>query len=89
MSPNVFLYRRGCKLCYEALMEVAPIMARLGLPLVVHTMQGEYIKQIEYVPALVLRTTAFNTDQEIVIMGRDMVQQVRVLELATLNAADE
>lgn len=89
MSPNVFLYRRGCKLCYEALQEVAPLMARLGQPLVIHTMQGEYIKQIPYVPALVLRTTAFNTDQEIVLMGRDMIQQLRVLELATLNAADE
>ena len=89
MNPNVFLYRKGCRLCYAALEDVAPVMARRGLPLVVHIIGGDYIKHIPHVPALVLRTEAFNTSQEIVIMGRDMVHQLRVLELATLKASDE
>jgi hypothetical protein len=87
--PNVFLYRRGCKICYEALAEVAPFMANRQLPLVIETIQGTLIKEIPYVPALLLRKSAFNTEQEVVIMGRHMLTQLQTLEAATLEVADE
>ena len=70
-------------------MEVVPFMTARRLPLVIETIQGQLIKEIPYVPALLLRTEAFNTSQEVVLMGREMVEQLRVLEAATLKAADE
>ena len=70
-------------------MEVVPFMTDRRLPLVIETIQGQLIKEIPYVPALLLRTEAFNTSQEVVLMGRGMIQQLQVLEAATLKAADE
>ena len=87
--PNVVLYRRGCKICYEALNEVVPFMTARQLPLIIETIQGTLIQEIPYVPALLLRTEAFNTQQEVVIMGRHILQQLQTLEAATLKAADE
>ena len=87
--PNVFLYRKGCSLCYDALREVAPFFTARGLPLVVEVIRGQFIQQIPYVPALLIRKTAFNTTQEVVLMGRDMVKQLQVLEAATLDVANE
>ncbi len=83
--PNVFLYRRGCKLCYDCLDDVIPFLTDLGLPVVIETAKGTLAKEIPYVPALLLRTEAFNTDQEIVLMGRAMIDQLRILEAATLR----
>jgi len=87
--PNVFLYRKGCKLCYDALMEVAPFFAARDLPLVVEVIGGQYIQQIPYVPALLIRKSAFNTSQEVVLMGRDMMKQLQVLVAATLELDDQ
>ena len=85
MRTNTFLYRKNCRLCYLALQDILPVFGRLEIPLIVQPISGEYVKQIDYVPALVLRTSAFNTDQELVLIGRDMVQQLQVLEAATLK----
>jgi hypothetical protein len=87
--PNVFLYRRGCKLCYDCLDEVIPFLTARNLPVVVETITGMLAKEIPYVPALLLRTEAFNTDQEIVIMGRGMIEQLQVLEAATLKSTND
>lgn len=89
MKTNTFLYRKNCRLCYLALEDILPVLARLKIPLVVQPMSGEYVKQVDYVPALVLRTSAFNTEQELVLIGRDMVQQLRVLEAATLKSDNQ
>lgn len=64
-------------------------MANRQLPLVIETIQGTLIKEIPYVPALLLRKSAFNTEQEVVIMGRHMLTQLQTLEAATLEVADE
>jgi len=87
--PNVFLYRRGCKLCYDCLDEVIPFLTARRLPVVIETTRGTLAKEIPYVPALLLRTEAFNTDQEIVLMGRSMIEQLQVLEAATLKSTND
>jgi hypothetical protein len=87
--PNVFLYRRGCKLCYDCLEEVLPFITSRQIPLVVETIQGELINHIPHVPALLLRTEAFNTDQEVVLMGRHMINQLELLDAATLKSSND
>jgi len=66
-------------------MEVAPFFAKLGKPLLISKLTDNYFF-IPGLPALIVRGDVFNTEQEIIILGSRMADQLHVL-LSAKNQA--
>ena len=71
-EQNIFLYRSNCSLCYQALQQVLPLLAEAEVPVVLRKITPEYSHVISGVPALILRRSAFRTEQDIIILGSHM-----------------
>lgn len=79
-DPNLFLYRTDCRLCLTAAEDVAEFFGVRGIPLVIQKWSSNYATLVPGLPALIIRKNTFNTQQEIVVIGSKIVEQLKKLE---------
>lgn len=82
---SIFFYRSDCALCNRAIAEVAPFFAAIGKPLVLSKLTPNYFF-VPGLPALLVRKDVFDTEQEVIVLGSKMIDQLRTL-LSAKNQA--
>ncbi len=75
---NILLYRKDCLLCVKAIKEAAEFFSKRNQPLVVHRWSSDY-RVVTGLPAIVVRKETFNTDQEVVIVGSQLIDTLEYL----------
>lgn len=83
-NHSLFFYKLECPLCVEAMMQVASFFATKNKPILFRRITPEYYPIIQGLPAILVRKDVFNTQQEIVILGSRMIEQLKQLDTCKL-----
>lgn len=85
MSPSsLFFYKSNCGPCSGAILEVASFFAERNKPLILCKLTPDLYGLIHGLPAILVRQDVFNTQQEIIILGSQMIDQLRQLDSSKL-----
>jgi len=79
-ASSLFFYKTSCAPCSEAIIEVASFFAARNKPLIFCKLTPDLYSLIHGLPAILIRQDVFYTQQEIVILGSRMIEQLQLLD---------